>query len=196
MRAIAFIACAALGCSHPTATPSPPAASSPADVASASPNVIDPNVRGTSAGDASMSDAGAIDASMSDAGAIDAGASAAPSTTAGLRVANIGMHIGGGPNDDVTKAPIHKSVAPHFDAIARCFPANGVLPVDFGVDLVIEAKGGRAQVARPRTPLRDDAFIGCVVGVFQAIDFLPPRFGRTVVSYSLRFSPAPSVKGR
>ena len=38
-----------------------------------------------------------------------------------VKVSNIGMHIGGGPNDDVTKDPIRRSVQPHFDAFRRCF---------------------------------------------------------------------------
>src|SRR5262249_17896478 len=59
-----------------------------------------------------------------------AAASAAPSASAiataavrtpDVRVTNIGMHIGGGPNDDVTKAPIRRSVEPHFDEFRKCF---------------------------------------------------------------------------
>ena len=132
-------------------------------------------------------DAGTIDAAHAES---RAKAASVTSANAGpVRVINIGMHIGGGPNDDVTKEPIHKSVAPHFEEIARCFPASAALPVDFGVDLTIEAKGGTAKVERPRTALRDDAFIACVVGVFEGAEFLAPRFGKTVVSYSLRFVP-------
>ncbi len=55
-----------------------------------------------------------------------AAATAAPAATAeaplpAVKVSNIGMHIGGGPNDDVTKDPIRRSVHPHFDAFRRCF---------------------------------------------------------------------------
>ena len=101
------------------------------------------------------------------------------------------MHVGGGPYDDVTKEPIARSVAPHFDELARCFPAREEKPVELGVDLVIEAQGGKAQVYRPRTALKDDAFVACAMDVFRSIDFLKPRFGKTVVSYSLRFKPEP-----
>ena len=101
------------------------------------------------------------------------------------------MHIGGGPNDAVTKAPIGGSVAPHFDALRACWsqidnPARGG---DFGVDLLIPAEGGRATVSHPRSILGPQAFQDCVVGVFTAIDFAKPRTGRTTVSYALRFTP-------
>jgi hypothetical protein len=105
-------------------------------------------------------------------------------------VENIGMHIGGGPNDAVTKAPIARSVAPHFDAFRRCWslvetPKAG----DFGVDLVIERDGGKAEVSNPRTSLRGEPFRACVMSAFEAIDFAKPRGGKTKVSYSLRFTP-------
>jgi hypothetical protein len=101
------------------------------------------------------------------------------------------MHIGGGPNDDATKAPIAQSVAPHFAEIEACYaqaigtPKNG----DFGVDLLIEAKGGPAKVSNPRSTLPGDAFRACMVGVFEAIEFQKPKGGRTIVSYSLGFEP-------
>jgi hypothetical protein len=101
------------------------------------------------------------------------------------------MHIGGGPNDAATKAPIAKSVEPHFPEFNRCFalvddPKHGG---DFGVDLLIEADGGKAKVTAPRTRLKGAGFEDCVVNVFKSIDFQKPRFGKTVVSYSLQFAP-------
>jgi hypothetical protein len=101
------------------------------------------------------------------------------------------MHIGGGPNDDVTKDPIRRSVHPHFDAFRRCFaqvedPKKGG---DFGVDLRIDKAGGKAQVSHPRTALKGAGFKDCVVKVFEGIDFLKPKGGTTTVSYSLRFTP-------
>jgi hypothetical protein len=108
-----------------------------------------------------------------------------------VKVENIGMHIGGGPNDAISKAPIGDSVVPHMDELRACWaqvgdPARGG---DFGIDLLIPAAGGRADVSHPRTSLRPDAFRDCVVAVFTAIDFQKPRTGRTTVSYSLRFTP-------
>jgi hypothetical protein len=114
----------------------------------------------------------------------------APAPLPAVTVENIGMHIGGGPNDAVTKAPIGGSVAPHFDELRACWaqvdpPKGG----DFGVDLLIPAEGGRAEVSHPRSILGPQAFRDCVVGVFTAIDFAKPRTGRTTVSYALRFTP-------
>ena len=127
-------------------------------------------------------------------------ASAAPSATAeaplpAVKVANIGMHIGGGPNDDVTKDPIRRSVQPHFDAFRRCFAQAEDLKKggDFGVDLRIDRAGGKAAVSHPRTAIKGKDFKECVVHTFEAIEFLKPRGGTTTVSYSLRFTPA---KGR
>jgi hypothetical protein len=106
-------------------------------------------------------------------------------------VENIGMHIGGGPNDAVTKAPIGSSVAPHFEGFGACWSqvADPHRGGDFGVDLLIPAEGGRASVSHPRTRLGPDAFRDCVVHVFEGIDFAKPRGGKTTVSYSLRFEP-------
>jgi hypothetical protein len=105
-------------------------------------------------------------------------------------VVNIGLHIGGGPNDDVTKAPILRSVEPHFAALRACFakaeePKKG----DFGVDLLIEREGGTAKVTHPRTGIAGDAFRTCVVDVFEKVEFQKPQGGKTMASYSLRFSP-------
>jgi len=101
------------------------------------------------------------------------------------------MHIGGGPNDAATKEPIAKSVEPHFDEFKRCFAMVGDQKHggDFGVDLLIEAEGGKAKVTAPRTRMKGAGFEDCVVKVFASIDFLKPRFGKTVVSYSLQFTP-------
>jgi hypothetical protein len=133
---------------------------------------------------------------------VDGGA-AADSADAGSgadapKVTNIGMHIGGGPNDDETKAPIARSVAPHLADMGGCFAAtdgHGDVdlrrhPVEFGVDLTIEAAGGKAGVANPRTTWRNAAFVHCVVDIFKTVDFERPRTGRSIVSYSVRFTPS------
>jgi hypothetical protein len=108
-----------------------------------------------------------------------------------VKVINIGMHIGGGPNDSATKDPIKRSVEPHFDAFRACFakledPTKGG---DFGLDLLIEREGGKARTSHPRTALKGKPFEECVVQVFDSIEFLKPKTGKTMVSYSLRFSP-------
>ncbi len=109
-----------------------------------------------------------------------------------VKVKNIGMHIGGGPNDDVTKEPIKRSVEPHFDAFRRCFAKvdDAEKGGDFGVDVLIEGAGGKAKITHPRTALKGAGFEACVVAVFEAIEFLKPKGAKkTMVSYSLRFTP-------
>jgi hypothetical protein len=102
------------------------------------------------------------------------------------------MHIGGGPNDAATKAPIAASVAPHFDELRACWAQvdDKTRGGDFGVDLLIPANGGHAQASQPRTAIHPDAFRDCVLAVFDHVDFQKPRTGRTTVSYSLRFTPS------
>jgi hypothetical protein len=118
-------------------------------------------------------------------------ASAQPPALPHVKVENIGMHIGGGPNDAINKAPIADSMAPHLDEVRACWtrvdgPARGG---DFGVDLLIQPEGGRAKVTNPRTGIHGDAFKSCVVAVFEQVDFRKPLKGLTMVSYSLRFTP-------
>ena len=115
-----------------------------------------------------------------------------------VKVVNIGMHIGGGPNDDATKEPIRKSVEPHFDAFKRCWGAlgDGSAKGDFGLDLHIGKDGGKATVDHPRTALKGKPFTDCVVAVFEAIDFRKPKTGVTTVSYSLRFTPLAATSRR
>ncbi|XXY50462.1 hypothetical protein WME91_04865 [Sorangium sp. So ce269] len=196
---LAFAAAAA-GCSS-RATPStersaaPQAEAFPSAPASAAPPAPDAPTAAASASAASPSAAPAASAAPTASAAAEPAAPGAASADAGplpkVKVANIGMHIGGGPHDDYTKEPIKRSVAPHFDEFRRCFalaedPAKGG---DFGIDLRIEKDGGKAEVRKPRTALKGEAFTKCVVGVFEQIDFQKPRRGPTVVSYSLRFTP-------
>jgi hypothetical protein len=136
----------------------------------------------------------AADASIVDAGAPPVDASVAAPVVdeppPHVKVATIGMHVGGGPYDDATKEPLRRSVEPHFADLARCWKhVEDPHETDVGVDLVVEAVGGRAKVSHPRTTLKNEPFVACVVTFFEGIDFLKPKTGRTVVSYSVRFKP-------
>jgi hypothetical protein len=118
-------------------------------------------------------------------------AASAPVAQVQVEVANIGLHIGGGPNDDVTKEPVLRSIEPHFSELRACY-AKAEEPRqkgDFGIDLAIERDGGKAQVSKPRTGIKGEAFRACVVGVFESVEFRKPRGGKTVASYSVRFLP-------
>lgn len=100
------------------------------------------------------------------------------------------MHIGGGPNDGPTKAPIKLSVEPHLSEFAACFakvsePKRG----DVSVDLRIPAEGGKVKLTKYKSALAGEGFEACVVETFGRIEFRKPKGGATVVSYSLRFEP-------
>jgi hypothetical protein len=210
--ALLFAATATAACSAPTATVpadgnGPPAANvAPGNSRAAAPalsfalpSAAPPSAAAPSAAPAASSSIAAL-ASARAAPAPSAAASAeAPSPASaspeapvlGVKVTNIGMHIGGGPNDAPTKEPIRRSIEPHFDAFRRCFakvevPKKGG---NFSIDLRIDRSGGKARVSHPRTSLKGKDFEECVLHVFEAIDFLKPKGGSTVVSYSLQFTP-------
>jgi hypothetical protein len=190
--AAAFAVAAAGGCKAQASAPATaaepsgstlvvaPGGSAPAPVASASASASAP---------APASAVASAEPPEPAAAEVDAAPPEAPLPN--VKVANIGMHIGGGPNDAATKEPIGKSVEPHFDEFRRCFarvfdPKKGG---DFGVDLLVPADGGIAKVSHPRTSLRGERFEECVMDVFAKVAFQKPRFGLTTVSYSLRFTP-------
>jgi hypothetical protein len=106
-----------------------------------------------------------------------------------LEVQSIGMHIGGGANDQKSKAPFVTAVERQFPAFLECFqlaaePGRGGT---FGVDLQIDKAGGAPRVEEPRTAIVGDAFRDCMLRAFSAVVFEPP--GKAlVISYSLRFS--------
>lgn len=105
-----------------------------------------------------------------------------------VTVENIGLHIGGGPNDDASKAPYRKAIEPHFDDFRACYvkvaePAKGGT---FGVDLRVGRNGGKPEVRQPRTGMKGKGFRDCMVSAFQGID-LPAPHKPLVFSYSLRF---------
>jgi hypothetical protein len=108
-----------------------------------------------------------------------------------VRVKNIGLHIGGGPNDAATKAPFLRQIEPKFSEFARCYglvespSAHGT----FGIDLLIAKGGGNPVTSNPRTSIKGADFRACVVNAFAAISFDPPRRGATKLSYALSFDP-------
>jgi len=107
-----------------------------------------------------------------------------------LKVENIGLHIGGGPNDAETKAPFLSAVAERFPSFMDCYrknedPAPGGR---FGVDLHVARAGGHPRIEQPRTSLRGPDFRACLGGVFESVNFQKPKHGPTTLSYSLRFT--------
>ena len=110
-----------------------------------------------------------------------------------VEVQHLGMHIGGGPNDDATKAPFWASIAAHHADFVACWsllPSPG--KVDFSIDALVPGKGGLAKVDRPRSTAKAPAFVACMQGVYERLDFLPPKSGvPTKVSASLRLTARP-----
>lgn len=102
----------------------------------------------------------------------------------------VGLHIGGGPNDDATKAPFLKALEDNFDAFRACYvkvedPVKGGT---FGVDLHIGRAGGKARVEQPRTGMKGPEFRDCVMKAFEAVEFDKPKKGAAVISYSIRYT--------
>jgi hypothetical protein len=107
-----------------------------------------------------------------------------------VEVKNVGMHIGGGPNDNETKRPIREAVKPHYDALRACY-AKAVKPGKadtFGVDIRIPGEGGIAKISKPRTPMKGDGLLECMVAVFEKVEFTKPAKGVPMtVSFSVEF---------
>jgi hypothetical protein len=107
-----------------------------------------------------------------------------------LKVENIGLHVGGGPNDAETKAPFQRAVAERFPAFLDCYrknedPAKGGR---FGVDLHIARAGGHPRLEQPRTAMHGPEFRACVSAAFESVEFDKPKRGPTTVSYALLFT--------
>jgi hypothetical protein len=106
-----------------------------------------------------------------------------------VRVTNVGLHIGGGPNDEAAKAPFKAAVARHFDGLRSCYrlvekPESGGV---FGVDLRIPGQGGKPTIQAQRTGMGGAEFRQCIADVFARVEFEAPPRGPTVISYSIRF---------
>ena len=137
-------------------------------------------------------DAGALEASAPSSVAETRDASV-PDAPPSVKIVTIGMHVAGGPYDEPTKEPFKRAVEPRFPEIARCWAELAEPPrqADVGVDLMIEASGGRPRVSNPRSTLPKagaEGFVPCVVAVFETVEFPRLERGRTGVSYSLRFT--------
>ncbi|HWZ89210.1 MAG TPA: hypothetical protein VNW92_10180 [Polyangiaceae bacterium] len=107
-----------------------------------------------------------------------------------LKVENIGLHVGGGPNDAETKAPFQRAVAERFPAFLDCYrknddPAKGGR---FGVDLHIARAGGHPRLEQPRTAMHGPEFRACVSAAFESVEFDKPKRGPTTISYALLFT--------
>ncbi len=165
---------AATSSAKPAPAPTAPTSAAPAEPASPAPSAAAPSA-----------------SPSSPSASASASASAPEAPPPGVEVKNIGMHIGGGPNDAETKSPIKRSVEPHFEALARCFAKADAQDKggDVSIDLKIDKAGGKAEIKKYKSGIDGEAFQTCIREVFAEIEFLKPKTGTTVVSYSLRFTP-------
>jgi hypothetical protein len=107
-----------------------------------------------------------------------------------VEVKQLGLHIGGGPNNDEAHAVYAKPIQRRFSELQRCYAlATGTQKnASFGVDLLISTRGGTAKIKDYRTSLGGKDFHLCVLGVFGTVEF-PARDKATMVSYSVLFKP-------
>jgi hypothetical protein len=107
-----------------------------------------------------------------------------------VEVKQMGLHIGGGPNDPDHHAIYADPISRRFEDIRQCHSLVQDAPkrASFGVDLLIPAKGGKAKIENYRTAIGGKDFHLCVLGVFGSIDFKGAGKS-TMVSYSVLFKP-------
>lgn len=162
-----------------------PAASAAIPAASATPSVAP----SASAPAVAVAPAPASAATATPAEAVPASTTPAQSLPE-LKIQLSGMHIGGGPNDEVTKRPFIQAIEASFDALRTCYkkaedPARGGT---FGVDLKIAHHGGKPELQQVRTALKGEGLRECLEAAFKEISFAAPPKGPTVVSVSVRFT--------
>lgn len=196
---LASLVVATAGCSSsapPQDAPSPTSAKASTAASASATSAPSPGPASASA-EPSAAPSAAVSAAPT---VVASSAPVAPAPLPDVDVTNIGMHIGGGPNDAPTKEPIKLSVAPHFDDFRRCFAkvddAGQKKGGDVSADLYVPRAGGKVTVKKVTTSLSGEGFKDCVKAAFEAIDFRKPKGGDTVVSYSLRFKPASGAKNK
>lgn len=113
-----------------------------------------------------------------------------------VRVRQVGMHIGGGPNDAESKQPFSKAIEARNQQYLVCYRLvkNPLQGGTFGVDLFVGTAGGMPDVRATRQRLGGSDFESCMVDAVGGV-----RFARqpkpTTLSYSMRFDVRdPSVK--
>jgi hypothetical protein len=192
---LATTACADRGAARTTAvdttTASAPAFTRTAEPA---PSGTTPGATPEASGSTAAAASGEPAAADGGAAAPEASPNASPSAAPlpDVEISTYGMHIGGGPNDKQTKAPIREAIMAQRDAFRACFALcdDKSKTGTFGVDLRIPAAGGKAEVSKPRGGLKGPGVPECMIRAFESVEFRkPPKAGAMVVSCSLRFTP-------
>lgn len=184
-----FLAAALLAACTPSAAPDPASSTTPT-APTAPPSAVAVASAPTAPTPAVSSAPPALPTpAASSAAPVASAAPPEPKPLPKVKVANIGIHIGGGPNDNATKEPFKKSVQPHYDEMKRCWAMVEGQKGDISVELRVERDGGKARVKPNKTTFKHREFNDCIYKVFEEIDFLKPRTGTTVLNFSLRFTP-------
>ncbi len=107
-----------------------------------------------------------------------------------LELKNVGLHVGGGPNDAATHRAFAAPIGLAFGEFQKCYRlVERPKPLAiYGVDLVVEPGTGHAKVRAVRTKLEGKAFLECLRNVLEAVHFQNPLKKPTSVSYSVRFA--------
>jgi hypothetical protein len=107
-----------------------------------------------------------------------------------VTIKNVGMHIGGEDNTAEQKRPVRAAIAAHYDDMRRCYAkaTDPAKEVTFGVDIRISGEGGKPKITNPRSGLKGEGVVDCMVAAFEAVDF-PRQPGNRprMVSYSIQF---------
>lgn len=115
----------------------------------------------------------------------------APDVEPDASLRTIGLHVGGGPNDDATRGKFIAPIEQQFDALLRChaLAQDRNRNASVGVDLLIPVRGGKASVKDLRTALGSPEFQACIQAAFEQVSF--PSVARpTMISYSMLFEPS------
>lgn len=107
-----------------------------------------------------------------------------------VEVKQMGLHIGGGPNDAEHHAFYAEPIGRRFEDLRQCYALvqGNRKQASFGVDLLIPSKGGTPKIENYRTAIGGKDFHLCVLGVFGSVSFKAPGKA-TMVSYSVLFKP-------
>lgn len=193
MRALPIVSLALVAACSPAraVAPAEPAAAAPASVATSVPSAT--SVTSVPSAEPPVPTAAAAASAEVAAPSASAATEPAPAERArrtGGKLVELGMHIGGGPNDEATKNRVRRSTTPLFEAFRDCWArrSDAARPGHVGFDLRIPAHGGAITVDHPRDSVGDPEVVLCIASVLRGARF--EGLGReTVVSWSLRLEP-------
>jgi hypothetical protein len=156
------------------------------------PHVLPPAEDGTepSPAEEASQPAAASKAEPAEASSPEPSVGAATDVAPDASLRTIGLHVGGGPNDDATHAKFIAPIEKHFDSLLRCHALADRRDrnASVGVDLLVPVRGGKADLKDLRSALDSEKFQACIRAAFEQVSF--PSVSRpTMISYSMLFEP-------